>query len=121
MTKVSFDFDSTLDRGDVQHLAKQLVKVCDVWIVTSRVSDDTAPSDTWNNDLWWVCDHVGISRDNVIFTCYSSKHEFFWTKDFLFHLDDDPDELHMIGAMTDTIPIDVESPDWKDKIKELIL
>jgi restriction endonuclease Mrr len=39
--KISFDFDSTLDREDVQEFAKELVeKGHDVWITTSRFSND---------------------------------------------------------------------------------
>lgn len=99
--RVSFDFDSTLDRGDVQFFVKAIKKRynADVWIVTSRVSDDRAPTSTWNNDLWFVCRMCNIPRENVVFTSYSSKHEFFWAdenKDFLFHLDDDDDEIKML-------------------------
>ena len=41
--KVSFDFDGTLSRKDVQKLAKELVSEGhEVWIVTSRFSDEAA-------------------------------------------------------------------------------
>ena len=41
--KVSFDFDSTLSRKDVQSFAKELVdRGLEVWIVTSRFDDESA-------------------------------------------------------------------------------
>ena len=41
--KVSFDFDGTLSRKDVQNFAKSLVNTgYDVWIVTSRFDDESA-------------------------------------------------------------------------------
>lgn len=121
MTKVSFDFDDTLDRGDVQAIAKQLSQQYELWIVTSRVPDEKAPSDNWNNDLWFVCKQLNIPKDRVVFTSYESKHEFFWDReDFLFHLDDDPDELHMITATCNVVAIDSFDPTWKEMIEELV-
>lgn len=120
--KVSFDFDDTLDREDVQHIARQILTGTDidVWVVTARLPDKKAPLDNWNEDLWFVCQNLGIPKSNVIFTSYSSKHEFFWEKHFLFHLDDDPEELRMIEAMTDTIAINSLEPTWKKQILKLI-
>lgn len=107
--KVSFDFDSTLDRVDVQHIAKDLIsKGYEAWIVTSRVSDDKAPGPGWNNDLWEVCENLGIPEERVVFTTYQSKAEFFSTQTgFLFHLDDDLDELEDIK----NIPFSLNRPE----------
>jgi len=124
--KVSFDFDSTLDRGDVQMLAMWLVhQGIEVWIVTSRISDDDAAfkgwTHNWNGDLWTVADQVGIKKENTHFTAYANKSEFLDGKGFLFHLDDDDIELEFISELDDDIiPIHVEKDDWFNKIKELI-
>jgi len=49
MRKVSFDFDSTLSRKDVQDFAKKLVSEgYEVWIVTSRFDDETGMSKNWH-------------------------------------------------------------------------
>lgn len=118
--KVAFDFDSTLSEGDVQHFVKQL-KDFEVWVVTSRLPDDKAPNDNWNNDLWWVCNHLDIPKDRVVFTSYSSKHEFFWGKDFVFHLDDDIEEVEMINKLCDnTIGVLKHGKEWKSTLTELI-
>jgi hypothetical protein len=51
MKKVSFDFDSTLSRDDVQEFASDLIDLgFDVWVVTSRFNDKTADEKNW----WWV-------------------------------------------------------------------
>ena len=47
--KVSFDFDHTLSRKDVQTFAKELVNEGhEVWIVTSRFSDEAAKEKKWH-------------------------------------------------------------------------
>jgi hypothetical protein len=43
MKKVSFDFDSTLSRDDVQEFTSELINLgFDVWVVTSRFSNEIA-------------------------------------------------------------------------------
>ena len=78
--KVSFDFDSTLSRKDVQEFAKELVnKGIEVWIVTSRFDDETAMQKNWhwikgqNQRLFDVAEECGIRRENIKFTCMESK------------------------------------------------
>ena len=95
--KVSFDFDSTLDRKDVQSFAKELViDGHEVWIVTTRVSDEMAnnyPIDfknrvlKANRKLFRVADNIGIKRNNIIFTGFVNKIEFIKGNNFIFHLD----------------------------------
>ena len=97
MKKVSFDFDSTLSRPYIQKYAKELLeKGFEVWIVTSRTEDPPV----WiiggnkikqtNDDLFNIAEKIGIQRDNIIFTEYNPKSEFFKNNnDFIFHLDDD--------------------------------
>lgn len=120
--KVSFDFDDTLDDGRVQHVAKALIKLgYDIWITTSRMSDDMAPSEGWNNDLFFVAfDILDIEEDRIIFTSYEDKYSKMHEHNFLFHLDDDQDEIVMINNNTDTVGINHKIQlDWKQIINKL--
>ena len=94
--KVSFDFDGTLSRKDVQAFAKELVNEGhEVWIVTSRFSDEVAKKDNWhwilgqNQKLFDVAQECGIKKENIQFTCMKSKSYFLSGKGFIFHIDDD--------------------------------
>jgi hypothetical protein len=129
--KVSFDFDSTLSRKNVQRFAKELVAAGhEVWIVTSRVSDEMAnnyPTEfknrvlKENRKLFRVADNVGIKRNHIIFTGFVNKIEFIKGKDFIFHLDDDLDELMEIFSSKDPCkPINVEHSEWEMDCRELI-
>ena len=81
--RVSFDYDATLSRKDVQEFAKKLVsRGIEVWIVTSRFDDETAKEKAWwwikdqNNNLFEVADECGIRRENIKFTNMESKSIF---------------------------------------------
>jgi len=129
--KVSFDFDSTLDRPDVRRFAKELVSEgVEVWIVTSRRSnEDAALVDPWvkdriyksNKKLFRVADNVGIKRKHIIFTNFVDKIESIKDNGFIFHLDDDVDELMLIRNSDDTcIPINVNHFEWELDCKEAL-
>jgi len=106
MIKVSFDFDSTLSRIDVQEYAKTLIdKGIEVWICTSRLEPSKAPNKEWNDDLFLVADNLGIKRSNIIFCNYENKSVALNGKGFLFHIDDDNIELSFIKTDTDVTPI----------------
>jgi len=106
MKKVSFDFDSTLSRLDVQKYAKELVnRGFEVWICTSRLQPSKAPNKEWNDDLFIVADEVGINRENIIFCNYANKSELLKDEEFLFHIDDDNIELSFIRTDTKITPI----------------
>ena len=94
--KVSFDFDSTLDRKDVQQFAKELVNDgVEVWIVTSRMSVEYAKA---NLDQF--------------------KINFLANQNFIFHLDDDSDELIAIFESKDSCqPINVNHFAWEQDCK----
>ena len=119
--KVSFDFDSTLDRPSVQDFAKELVNDgVEVWIVTSRCTTEYATEKGWhwvdkqNRKLFRVADNIGIKREHIIFTNHVSKSEFIKGKDFIFHLDDDSDELIAILESGDSCkPSNVNHFDWE--------
>lgn len=126
--KVSFDFDSTLSRKDVQKFAKELVgEGHDVWIVTSRFSTEEAKSKGWwwieknNQELYEVAKQCGIPEEKIVFTHMVDKIEFLKGKGFLFHLDDDDIELMNILDSEDSChPLNVEHFDWENNCREII-
>ena len=126
--KVSFDFDGTLSRSDVQAFAKELIeKGIDVWIVTSRISTKPALKKGWhwikkqNDDLYKVAESVGIPKGKIVFTEHIDKIVFLKDKGFLFHLDDDEWELIQIMNSKDPCrPLNVDHFDWKESCLELI-
>jgi hypothetical protein len=126
--KVSFDFDHTLSRKDVQSFAKDLVKEGhEVWIVTSRFSDEAAKEKKWhwiegqNQKLFDVAEECGIKKENIQFTCMESKSIFLKDKGFIFHLDDDDIELMDILETKDGCrPIHVDHFEWKETCKNIL-
>ncbi len=120
--RVSFDYDATLSRKDVQEFAKKLVsKDIEVWIVTSRFDDEIAKEKAWwwikdqNNNLFEVADECGIRRENIKFTNMESKSIFLKDKGFTFHLDDDYIELLDILESGDKcLPVNVDHFEWKE-------
>lgn len=126
--KVSFDFDSTLSRKDVQEFAKELVNQGhEVWIVTSRFDDESAMKKNWhwiqgqNQNLFDVANDCGIKRENIKFTCMESKSIFLKDKGFIFHLDDDDIELMDILEIHDRCrPLHVDHFDWKENCKKIL-
>jgi len=128
---VSFDFDSTLDREDVQEFAKQLIKDgFDVWVTTSRGNDDEinklrrnpqAYKFPANHDLYIVTDKIGIPRKRIKFTAWVDKWTVLKGERFLFHLDDDEIEIEQAELNGADLPfINVELPDWLEKCKKAI-
>ena len=130
--KVSFDYDGTLSRKDVQKLAKDLVNEgYEVWIVTSRFSDEAAKNKNWhwiegqNQKLFDVAEDCGIKKENIHFTCMESKSIFLKDKGFIFHLDDDDIELMDIlesnrSTEVKCFPVNVEHFEWKETCKEIL-
>lgn len=126
--KVSFDFDHTLSRKDVQSFAKELVNEGhEVWIVTSRFSDEAAKEKKWhwiegqNQKLFDVAEDCGIKKENIYFTCMESKSIFLKDKEFVFHLDDDDIELMDILETKDGCrPIHVDHFEWKETCKNIL-
>jgi hypothetical protein len=126
--KVSFDFDGTLSRKDVQVFAKQLVdEGHEVWIVTSRFDDESAMKKNWhwikgqNQTLFDVADKCGIKKENIYFTCGESKSIFLKDKGFVFHLDDDDIELMDIFESKDKCrPLHVDHFEWKETCENIL-
>jgi hypothetical protein len=130
--KVSFDFDSTLSRKDVQSFAKELVdEGHEVWIVTSRFSDEAGKEKNWhwilgqNQKLFDVADQCGIKSENIQFTCMESKSIFLEGKEFIFHLDDDDIELMDILDNNryngdKCFPVNVDHFEWKETCRDIL-
>ena len=127
--KVSFDYDGTLSRSDVERYAKELVESgIEVWIVTSRMSDEDILNSfqPWtktdaNSILWETAERIGIPRERVKFTAHVDKIEFLKDKDFVFHLDDDIYELIEIMSSSDSCqPLNVNHSDWEKNCNDLI-
>lgn len=126
--KVSFDFDATLSRKDVQQFAKSLVdKGHEVWIITSRFDDETilergfVHAKGQNKVLFDVASECGIKVENIKFTCMESKSEFIKGKGFSFHLDDDEYELmDILNTKDGCRPINVGYFEWEEACNEII-
>ena len=66
--KVSFDFDSTLSKPNIQEYAKSLIeKGIEVHIVTDRFEDTTRCAYT-NEYLFNVVNKLGINKNNIHFS-----------------------------------------------------
>lgn len=121
---VSFDFDGTLSRPDVQEYAAELISRGLIpWIVTARLGKEylLQENSSWNDDLYEVSKRLGIPDHQIRFMNYSPKSDFFDTENFLWHLDDDHTELFDIKrAKTKTIPIQVNSGMWRSKCERLL-
>jgi hypothetical protein len=130
--KVSFDFDSTLDRKDVQQFAKELVNDgIEVWIVTSRMSIEYTKAnldqftinrvDKANHKLFRIADNLGIKREHIHFTNAQFKINFLANQNFLFHLDDDPDELiEILNSKDPCKPINANHFEWEYDCRKLV-
>lgn len=122
MKKISFDFDSTLDRQVIQDFAFSLIKKgYEVWVCTSRFDDESAPRPKWNDDLYLVTDKLGIPRERIQFMNMNDKYEFFKNSGFTWHLDDDWAELNYINTETDVKGISCfGNKNWKQQCKDLL-
>lgn len=122
MKKVSFDFDLTLSRKDVQEYAKELIeKGIEVHIITGRFDDlhqHQYHHHPTNDDLWEVIDNLNIPRDRVHFMNHlMTKGIYLFDTDIIWHLDDDIDDLNTIK----NIPkINVNYPGWKELCNKLL-
>lgn len=125
--KVSFDFDSTLSRTDVQAFARQLCQMgYEVWIVTSRFNNEELLKKwPWiteqNQKLFKVADECGIHRDRIHFTNMESKSIFLKGKGFKFHLDDDEVELMDILESKDSCrAVNVDHFEWLQTCESIL-
>lgn len=140
LERVSFDFDGCLgDSEFVQNYCKELVeRGMDVWIVTSRpenpeeffkkkYTEDQFKKEFgvnfWSNDedLYPLASKLGIDRQKIAFTNHTPKAWWFnENSGFIWHVDDDPNEIRLIQRLTKVIPISVNSSNWVDKCEKLL-
>lgn len=94
--KISFDFDSTLTKPCIQRFAKKLIQEgYEIFIITTRCAS-TYGMLYDNSDLFEVSDRIGVKRCNIIFTQANYKYKYI-DNTFLFHIDDDINELNKIN------------------------
>ena len=124
MKRVSFDFDATLNINVVGDYAKELVsRGIDVWVTTSRM-DNIQGNPNWNDDLFAEVFRLGLDLTKVHFTNIERKCDYFKRvdSDFIWHLDDDWQEITEIKASE--IPIigitHFGNPDWKEQCEALL-
>lgn len=124
MKIVTFDFDSTLSRKEVQDYAESLIKKgFDVYVLTSRYDElhkHKYRHNPTNEDLYKVTDRIGIPRHKIRFTCMHPKSEYLFGTSVLWHLDDDFVEINSINKETETIGISVIGSSWKRKCNKLL-
>lgn len=83
--RVSYDFDGTLTLPVVQSLAEyDLAQGRKVFVVTSRCPNFR------NDDLFALCEKLGIKEKNIVFTCMAPKGTFLKSRGITTHYDDDP-------------------------------
>ncbi len=120
--KASFDFDETLDNIHIQEFAKELVKMnIEVHVVTCN----PFPS----KYIFELTDKLKIDRKNVHYIYhtlnhkriyYSLKHLYFEKhEDFIFHLDNDEQEVNEINKYTKVKGVLFDA-DWKENCLKLI-
>lgn len=104
MKKIAFDFDDTLATHEVQRLATKLIKAgYDVHIVTSRLSNERAQNQRWNDDLFFIAEMMSIPKEKIHFCNLTPKWKFFCDNDdFDFHIDDDAEEVDEINQNSKT-------------------
>lgn len=92
--KVSFDFDSTLDREDIQNLAKRFIAFGDDVHITTTRRSKIEYIHIENKEVFDVAKKLGIKESNIHFTNMEDKEPYL--RDFDIHFDDDEYEIDLI-------------------------
>lgn len=120
---VTFDFDGTLSRMDVQEYFLELLeRGIDCWVLTSRYDElhkHRYPKNPTNDDLWEIIDELNLPRYKVRFTNMELKATYLEPTDVLFHIDDDFVELNEIMRNTKVTAISVYG-NWKNKCERIL-
>ena len=98
MKDVSFDFDGTLALPEVQSYAAELMKRDDVrvWVTTRRISGQKH-----NQDLYKITKKLGIPDSRITFCSLRYKYEVISKHPFIWHLDDDPQDLQALAKASE--------------------
>ena len=68
-----------------------------------------------------MAEQCGIPKENIVFTDHIDKVNFLKGKEFLFHLDDDEDELMEIVRSGDKCsPLHANHFSWKENCVEVL-
>jgi hypothetical protein len=122
--KVSFDFDGTLEREDVQEYAAELIaQGLEVHVTTTRYDEENIhlyASPVNHRDLYNVMNSLKLPLERIKFTNMEWKHTYLATTDFLWHLDDNIEEITRMTRSGDYRGICVVAPDWKKYCNLLI-
>jgi len=123
MKKVSFDFDGTLEKEEVQQYAKELVnRGIEVWITTTRFQDTRRYAMKCSNkDLYNVAKEVGIIPERIQFTNMEWKAPTLIKSGFIWHLDDNETEFEMLARGCPHLFIHVDLPGWEQLCNIILL
>lgn len=111
-SKVSFDFDDTLEYPSVQRTARRLISEgLTVYVITRRQEEDSA-------EVYAVTDELGIPRHRVIFTNGAMKWETVQRLDIGRHYDNNEDEIRLIRENTDADAVLVDADEEEDEDEE---
>lgn len=92
---ISFDFDKTLERLDMQNLARKLSVKNTIWIITRRFPDEYV-------DVYEIARSLGIPQQRIVFTSGKWKWMKLRTMNIDYHYDDKADEVNQINKWTKT-------------------
>jgi len=96
--KISFDYDDTLTKENIQTIAARFIILgTDVFITTNRSYKDD------NTDLFLIAGKLNIPKKNI--QLCGDKEKAAFLKGFAFHFDDDADEIKDIEKKTDCLCI----------------
>lgn len=117
--KISFDYDGTLQRKDIQEYCKELIeRGYECHICTSRQNTN----DNQNLDLYQIAHECGIPKKNITFTSFDDKYKFLNEDEFIFHIDDDNIELSFFRSYSKITPIFLfGNKEWKMDCETAIL
>ena len=95
-TRVSFDFDGTLETKRGQEIAiKELEAGNDVWVITARDISDSRP-------VLKLADTLGIPHSKVVFTNGEDKWKYMIRYRIAKHYDNNAEQIKKINKHTDT-------------------
>jgi hydroxymethylpyrimidine pyrophosphatase-like HAD family hydrolase len=95
-TRVSFDFDGTLETKRGQEIAKnELEAGNDVWIITARDISDSRP-------VLKIADTLGIPHSKVVFTNGEDKWKYMIRYRIAKHYDNNAEQIKKINKHTNT-------------------
>lgn len=125
---VTFDFDKTLTRKDVQEFYKELCSLgVECYVLTYRYDKlhfhlyGGIYEPDKNQDVYDLLDEIGCCRSNVIFTNCKAKSEYLNScNSVAIHIDDDYRVMADLTHNSKVIPIQVRSSSYKQKVRRLL-